>query len=165
MVLRAWRDRGAHLAVAEVATGGALGASLNTAAEAGTVVAASFAAPTEERLARLVETPPGRWRAAAAAEERVGVLAEAAAAHAGAEWGIAVGEGWLRGNTVEIWLAIRGGGHHVTHRLAARSAAGADTSALVTPALDRLRRELQTTSAAALGHPDAAGVSRSRGPE
>lgn len=154
VVLRALRDRGAHLAIAEVATGGSLGASLNTAAEAGAVVAASFAAPTEERLARLVETPPDRWRAAAAAEARVGVLAEAAAVHAGAEWGIAVGEGQLRGNVVEIWLAIRAGGRQVTHRLTARSAAGADTSALVTPALDRLRRELKATSPATFRPPD-----------
>ena len=79
--------------------------------------------------------------------------------HAGAEWAIAVGEGRPAGNAAEVWLAIHSGGRQVTHRLTARSTAGVDTAGLITPVLDRLRRELKATSAGA-GHtpnsPDAA---------
>jgi nicotinamide-nucleotide amidase len=165
VVLRALRDRGARLAIGEVASGGALGASLNTAAEAGTVLVATFAAPTAEALARLVGAPPEPWRGVASPEERAKVLAEATAAHAGAEWAVVVGEGRSTANGAEIWLAVRSEGRQVTHRLAARTPRGGDVSGLVTAALDRLRRELRATAVSPDPPPGVFATPKRQGPE
>lgn len=165
VVLHALRDRGARLAIGEVATGGALGASLNAAAEAGEVLVATFAAPTAEALARLVEVPPDPWRGAASPEERVKILAEATAVHAGAEWAIVVGEGRPTADAAEMWLAVRNGGRQSTHRLAARAPRGGDVSGLVTAALDRMRRELRATAPAVEPVPGDSAVPKRQGQE
>lgn len=148
VVLRAFRRRSARLAIAEVASGGALAASLSQAAEAKDVLAAAFYASSAERLARLVQIGPDAWGAAAPGESQVRLLAEATARHAGTEWAIAVGEAPATSGAAELWLAIHGGGDPVAHRLTGRWRVGPDGASLVTPILDRLRRLLHTGSEA-----------------
>ncbi len=145
IVLRELQRRGLHLALAEVTGGGALGASLGGAPEATRVLSGSFAAPTGERLARLVEVPASRWQAASTPEEQSKALVEAAAARVQAEWAVALGEGRPAGDTLEAWLAIKAGDRCFTQRLSLRAARPLETAGYVTSALDRLRRILRET--------------------
>ncbi len=142
VVLRALGARRLRLALAEVGSGGGLAASLNAVPEAAGVVAGAFAAPTEDRLARLVQPASGESLETTNAESRVKALAAAAASHAQADWAVAVGavEGPVGGR--QVWLALKAGDRWDTQRLALRDAGEVGRASLVTQALDRLRHLL-----------------------
>lgn len=145
IVLRGLRARGVRLALAEAASGGALSASLCTESEAAPVLAGSFAAPNAAALAAILSVPTERWPAPSSAEDQARVLAEAAARHAKAEWGIAVGERRpLASGSAEVWIAVhQHDGRPATYRLTTRSDGGFDPATIVTPVLDRVRRLLE----------------------
>lgn len=139
-VLRALGTRGIRLALAEVGSGGSLAASLNAAPEAAEVLAGAFAAPSEERLAGLVQVATDPLREAGNAEARAKMLAQAAARHAHADWAIAVGAVEGPVGAWQVWVAIKAGDRWDTQRLALRDAGELGRAGLVTQALDRLRR-------------------------
>ncbi len=141
VVLRGLRDRGLRLALAEVASGGSLTAALNGAAEAPSVLMGAFVAPNEPRLGEL--TRAGAWRADAPAETRARVLAEAAAAHAGATWAVAVGESAPAVGDAGVWVAVKADERFETRRFSLRDRSEAARLALVTQILDQLRRLLR----------------------
>ncbi len=140
VVLRALGGRRVRLALAEVGSGGSLAASLNAAPEAAEVLAGAFAAPSEERLAGLVQVAADQLREAGNAEARAKMLAEAAARHAHADWAIAVGAAEGPVSARQVWLAIKAGDRWDTQRLSLRDSGELGRASLVTQALDRLRR-------------------------
>lgn len=144
VVLRALGARHIRLALAEVGSGGSLAASLNPVPEATDVLAGAFAAPSEERLAELVQIPAAQLRDTANAEARAKVLAEAAGSHAHADWAIAVGTVAGPASARQVWLVIKAGERWDTQRLALRDTGELGRANLVTQALDRLRRLVAT---------------------
>lgn len=142
VVLRALGARRVRLALAEVGSGGSLAASLNTVPEAADVLTGAFAAPSEERLAGLVQVSADQLRGAGNAEARAKMLAEAAASHAHADWAIAVGAAEGAASARQVWVAIKAGERWDTQRLSLRDTGELGRASLVTQALDRLRRML-----------------------
>jgi nicotinamide-nucleotide amidase len=141
VVLGELRACGARLALAEVASGGSLAASLSGAAEAEAVVTGAFAAPGESRLAELLQADA--WRADAPAEARAKTLADAAAVHARADWAVAVGEGGRDAGDAAVWVAVKAGDRLETRSLTLRDRSDASRAGLVTQVLDQLRRLLR----------------------
>lgn len=138
VVLRALRERGARLTLAEVASGGSLAAALNGAPGVEEVVQGSFAAPVEDRLAGLLETR----LVAAEPEARARLLAEAAAVHGGTVWAVLVGEVHREDGESRVWLVFKTDGAVYARRLTAGGISSAGRAALVTAVLDQLRRWL-----------------------
>lgn len=143
VVLRALARRGVRLAVAEVASGGAVAASLHGWTEARAVVAGAFAAATVRDLAGLLAMEGERPQSADATEQQVRALAEAAADRARATWSLAIGEGDGPDGAGAVWYVIQAGERRMSQRLALRGTTAVDRAGLVTPVLDRLRRVLQ----------------------
>jgi nicotinamide-nucleotide amidase len=140
VVLRQLATRGKQLAVAEVGSGGVLAASLNGFAEASTVLSGAFVAPTEERMAELLELPAAERPAPDDASSWAGALAEAAARHTGADWAVAIGRFEGGGAGGKLRLALRAGDRIQFSELGLRDLTTASRLALVTQVLDRLRR-------------------------
>lgn len=143
VVLRALARRGVRLAVAEVASGGAVAASLNGWPDARGVVAGTFAAPTAPGLATLLAIATEPLQGADSTEAQVRSLAEAAAARARATWSLALGDGDGPGGAGSLWCVIQAGDRRISQRLTLRGTAAVDRASLVTPVLDRLRRVLE----------------------
>jgi nicotinamide-nucleotide amidase len=138
VVLRRLETRGQRLALAEVGSGGSLAAALNGAAGAKAVVNGAFAAPTEARLAELLQA--AAWRATDSAEARVKALAGAAAAHAGAKWAVVVGEARAESGTLQLAVAVKAGERCETRVFPVRDLEVSSRAGLVTQVLDLLRR-------------------------
>lgn len=79
------------LALAEVATGGALAASLAGENAAPQVIPGAFSAPTEAALARILHLPGPEWAQAASAVDRLELLASAARRDTGSQCALVVG--------------------------------------------------------------------------
>lgn len=142
MVLRALRERELRLSLAEVATGGSLAAALSGAAEASAVLAGTWVAPTEERLAALLGTSlPG---GDAGPEQRVRALAVATAARGNTDAALVVGDAVRSEGQFTVWLAFREGGQPRVHALslAAGPEFASGLATLVTDVLDFVRRGL-----------------------
>ena len=134
-VVELLQEKGHSLAVAEVATGGALAAALLGAEADPPVLAGAFAAPSEPKLRRLLGAPASDGDAAPSQ-----VLAKAASS----DWALCVGESRRDEDgraSVELTLV---GPDRVVRRSLVR-AYGTGESArrrLVTVIVDRLRRQL-----------------------
>lgn len=132
VVLRALRERRATLALVEVASGGALAASLSQSAHATNVVSGAWSAPTLAQARRLVSAD------VAALPE----IARAARTASGATAAVVIGERLpANGGSVEVFVDLPGPGA-ATMRLPLRGSDGELRSALVTQVLDQLRRRL-----------------------
>jgi nicotinamide-nucleotide amidase len=138
VVLRRLKARGQRLALAEVASGGSLAAALNGAAGADAVVNGAFAAPTEARLAELLQARA--WRIDDPAEARVKALAEAASAHAGADWAVVVGESRVEAGSHQLLVALKARDRCETRALSFRDLGDVSRASLVTQVLDFMRR-------------------------
>jgi len=138
-------NRGTTLALAEVGSGGALEAALGGAERAPKVLAGACAAPTEEKLRRLLRVPDAKWSASTASAERAGLLASAAAEATGSPWAVAVGgvqQEPAGGRFLEIALRLPDG--RLEHqRVNLRGSGDSARAALVTQLLDQLRRRLR----------------------
>lgn len=138
VVLRGLASLNARLAVAEVGSGGSLAAALNGTPGAAGVLMGACAAPTEEGLARVLDTDD--WRAADAADGRAKALAAAAAAEMGANWAIAIGEPRAESGALRLTAAIQAGTRFETRTFTLRDLTDASRAGLVTQVLDVLRR-------------------------
>jgi nicotinamide-nucleotide amidase len=141
VVLRAVRNHGARLTLAEVASGGALAAALSSAPAVADVVRGSFVAPTEDQLGGLLEA--GRTAGEVGSEARVRALADSAAKHGGTRWAVVVGEAHGDAGERRVWLAFKTDSTVKTRRLAAGEPSTAGRAGLVTSVLDQVRRWLQ----------------------
>ncbi len=137
-VVKLLEARHQTLALAEVGSGGALAAALNGARNAQRVLTGAHVAPTPERLRQLL-----RLGQEAPDSDPTPQFARAAAAEAGSQWAIAIGE--IRkgdgGSSVQVALRLPDG------QVESRSirVQGSDASArarLITDLLDQLRRGL-----------------------
>ena len=129
------KSRGATLAVAEAGSGGSLAAALSSASSGREVLAGAFAAPTEEKLRRLMKVADAGG---------VAMLAGAAAESGGARWAVAVGE--VRtgndGQYVEVVLRRPDGAGDV-QRIPVRGSGELARANLTTQLLDWLRQQLR----------------------
>lgn len=132
MVLRALRARSAKLAVAEIATGGALAASFTQNIPTADVLAGSWAAPSLSAAQRLLS----------AEQAKLPALARAARSTSGAQAVVVVGERPVAdAGAIEVLLELPAQ-DGVTFRVTARGTDAAARSALVTQILDQMRRAL-----------------------
>ena len=138
VVLRRLQVRGHRLALAEVASGGSLAAALNGATGARAVLHGAFAAPTEARLAALLQAGP--WRAGDSAEARARSHVAPVAPHPRASWAVAIGEGRVESGSLQLWVAVKTGERCETRALSFRDLGDASRASLVTQVLDLLRR-------------------------
>lgn len=90
--LASLHQAGLTLALAEVGTGGTLGAALSRDPATRSLLAAAFSAPSEDRLRRTLSVADQDWSKATNATRRVRTLAEHARRISGAAWVIAIGE-------------------------------------------------------------------------
>jgi nicotinamide mononucleotide (NMN) deamidase PncC len=93
-VVKLLEARKATLAIAEAGSGGSLTAALNSAEGARQVLAGAYAAPTVEKLRRLLGVPDDRWTGSTSRSQKVEQLAEAAADATASQWAVAVGNAW-----------------------------------------------------------------------
>lgn len=137
VVIDLLRGRGATLELAEAGSGGALAAALSGSDGTGKVFSGAHVAPTEEALRKMLGVADDRW---AAADDKVKLLADAAAGSLKDAWVVAVGEARPEGDGGP-WVAAvfrAPDGSSTSHRLPAR-----DRARLVTRLLDQLRRRLR----------------------
>jgi nicotinamide-nucleotide amidase len=137
VVIGLLKERGATLAVAEAGSGGALAAALSGSDGTGKIFLGAHVAPTEEALHRMLGVAEDRW---AAAEDRVKLLADAAAGSGKDVWAVAVGEVRPEGDRGPWVTAVLRApdGRTTSQRLPAR-----DRARLVTQLVDQLRRRLR----------------------
>jgi nicotinamide-nucleotide amidase len=138
-------ERGATVALAEVASGGSLGAELCDARHAERVVAGDYVAPTEEKLRRLLQLPDDAWARAGGEGRSVELLAGRVAEATGSRWAVAVGA--ARGDADgarSVPLVFRlPDGRLETRRLGLRGDVEFARLRLTTQLLDQLRRHLR----------------------
>ncbi len=144
-VVRLLEVRGITLALAEAGSGGSLAAALSGADGAGRVLAGAFAAPSEEKLRRLLGVADDKWAGGTSGTQRAELLALAAADVTGSGCAVAVGEARQDAGGdryVEAVIKLPGGrleSRHVRLRGAGESA----RFRLNTQLLDELRRRLR----------------------
>ncbi|MBE7503610.1 MAG: hypothetical protein HS113_25635 [Verrucomicrobiales bacterium] len=143
VVLRALRARGVRLVLTEIATGGALAASLHGCTEAREVLAGALAVPGTAHLTSLWPHARTEPPAALSPEAQDRAWAEAAGKAAQATWSLVIGEGEAEGGRGPVRLTLHAGDRWLTHRLTLRGTDASDRAALVTPVLDWLRRQLR----------------------
>lgn len=143
VVLRGLRARGVRLVLTEIATGGALAASLHGCPEAGEVLAGAWAVPGPTHLTSLWPHLRTGSPVAFPPEARDRAWAEAAAKTAQATWSLVIGEGEAERGTGPVRLTLQAGDRWLTHRVTLRGTDASDRAALVTPVLDWLRRQLR----------------------
>ncbi len=138
-------ERGATVALAEVASGGSLGAELCDTRHADGVLAGDYVAPTEEKLRRLLQVPDDAWARAGAEGRSAELLAGRVAEATGSRWAVAVGA--ARGDadgarSVPVVLR-RPDGRLEARRLGLRGDGEFARLRLTTQLLDQLRRHLR----------------------
>jgi nicotinamide-nucleotide amidase len=143
--------RGWGLALVEAGSGGHLAASLSGARGAGALLRGACTAPSEERLAGLLQVPPqtfSEWKEGA---ERTKALAVSAQKRTGAKSVLAVGEVQSEpANAPGVWVALGlGEGKLETQWFAFRDTGESARAALCTQILDRMRRLLKASAPAA----------------
>ncbi len=133
VILRGLRGRGATLAIVEVASGGALAASLSQSVSATNVVNGAWSTPSLTQARRLV-----------AAESAAMIdIARAARNASGATAVVVIGERLSHdGGSVEVFVDLPGKSA-ATIRLPLRGSDAVSRAALVTQILDQLRRRLE----------------------
>jgi nicotinamide-nucleotide amidase len=136
--------RGAKLAVAEVASGGSLGAGLAGADGAGSVLAGAYLAPSEDRLRRLLAVADDAWSAATQGPARLELLANATARATGSQWVVVVGEAREDADGSRyVDVAFKSAARWEPQRIAVRGTGETARSYLATQLLDQLRRRLR----------------------
>ena len=145
VVARKLESHGASLAVAEVGGGSGLATALSGVAKADRVLAGAYAAPTEERLRRLLRIPDATWASAPAGAARAELLASAAAEATSSPWAIAIGESRRDkdGNPRLDAAFRRPDGSRESLSLPARGSGELARQHLTTQLLDQLRRRLK----------------------
>lgn len=145
VVLAQLDRRGATLAVAEVGSGGALAAGLSGEASATNLLSGAFVAAAADRMRQLVRVADAAWQDCKSSEDRVRVLAKAAALETGSPYAIAVGEleNDAAGNR-SVAVAFRlPNGTLETRRCGMRGAGASARSGLATQVLDQFLRLLR----------------------
>lgn len=143
VVVRKLLARGGSLVLVEVGSGGHLAAAFSLAKGTDRLLAGAYTAPTGEAMARLLQIAPAH--PAHSGEEQVKVLASAAAKLARSEWAIAVGpiEPDGRGGK-RVWVAFQSPVEYWdVQQVTVRNSGEIAGSGLITPILDRLRRQLK----------------------
>jgi nicotinamide-nucleotide amidase len=137
VVIGLLKERGETLAVAEAGSGGALAAALSGTDGTGKVFSGAHVASTEEALRGMLGVADDRW---AAADDKVKLLADAAAGSLKDAWAVAVGEVRPEGDRGPWVTAVfrAPDGRTTSQRLPAR-----DRARLVTQLVDQLRRRLR----------------------
>jgi nicotinamide-nucleotide amidase len=144
-VLKLLEAHGATLALAEVGSGGALAAALNSAEPVRRVLVGACVAPTEEKLRHLLNRENERPETRNAGGEQ---LARAAAEVTGSQWAIAIGEVQRSESGAAVEVTFRTPDGRLESRSVRLQGTGESARArLVTELLDQLRRRLQSGSA------------------
>ena len=145
-VVKLLEARKATLALAEVGSAGSLTAALSGAEDAHQVLAGAYAAPTVEKLRRLLGVPDDRWAGSTSRSQKVEELAKAAAGAAASRWAVAVGEVWRDENGagyVDVAFRLPAGSVE-NQQIRLRDAGELGRFRLSTELLDQLRRRLRS---------------------
>ena len=160
-VVKLLEARKATLAIAEAGSGGSLAAALSVAEGARQVLAGAYAAPTAEKLRRLLGVPEDRWTGSTSRSQKVEQLAKAAADATASQWAVAVGEAWRDvsgAGYVDVAFRLpprlppegvlrtaedRSGGRVESQQVRLRDAGELARQTLSTELLDQLRRRLR----------------------
>lgn len=143
-VLQLLADRGGKLALAEVGSGGRLAAGLLGLEDAPRVLAGAYAAPTEEQLRCLLRIADDRWDGSTPGEERLRLLATAAAAATGSAYAVAIGDVQRAADgthSVPVVFQLPNTPPE-SQRLGLRGTGESARASLATQLLDALRRRL-----------------------
>ncbi len=145
-VVKLLEARKATLALAEVASAGSLTVALSGAEDAHQVLAGAYAAPTVEKLRRLLGVPDDRWAGSTSRSKKIEQLAAAAADATASRWAIAVGQAWRDesgAGYVDVAFRLPAGGVE-SQQVRLRDAGELGRFRLSTELLDQLRRRLRS---------------------
>ena len=141
-VARVFQTRGGRLALVEAGSGGHLAASLDGVKEIGRLLAAAWAAPSDEHLRQVLAIPAGDWSGWKPGLERVRGLGQAACKLAQSRWAVVVSEpGQDASGSSFVWLgwgSAEGGWE--AQKIAVSGSGETAHASLTTQILDRLRR-------------------------
>ena len=144
-VLNLLKARGEMLALAEAGSGGTLAAALSSADGDGQVLAGAYVAPDVEKLQRLLGVENDNWPGSTSGDQKIKLLAAAAADATASQWAIAVGDAGRDENGsgyVEVAFKMPDG--RLESRQVRLSGSGElARSRLGTQLLDQLRRKLK----------------------
>ena len=145
-VVKLLEARKATLALAEVGSAGSLTAALSGAEDAHQVLAGAYAAPTVEKLRRLLGVPDDRWAGSTSRSQKVEQLAKAAAEATASQWAITVGQAWQdESGAGYVDVAFRlPDGRVESRQVRLRDAGELGRFRLSTELLDQLRRRLRS---------------------
>jgi len=110
------------------------------------VLAGAYAAPTVEKLRRLLGVPDDRWAGSTSRSQKVEQLAKAAAEATASQWAITVGQAWQdESGAGYVDVAFRlPDGRVESRQVRLRDAGELGRFRLSTELLDQLRRRLRS---------------------
>ncbi len=143
-VARLFRARGGTLALVEAGSGGHLAASLDSVPDIGRLLAAAWAAPSDEHLRRVLSIPGEAWAGWNAGAERLKGLGETACKLAQSRWAVVVSEPHQEpSGSRSVWLGWGAqNGRWDSQKVSLSGSGESAHAALTTQILDRLRRQL-----------------------